>query len=979
MFSSDSPNIFVQHLGNDFAQSVVKGLRDRFEAHPPETIAKATLIVNTARMARRIRDLFAEGPPAFLPKILLLSQIDTLLDDMDITPARHPLQRRLQLAELIGPVVKQKPELAARASVFSLADSLATLMDEMQGEGVSPEAIGQLDVSDQSGHWQNAQALILIAHTYVSEISSGLDPEARQRLVVKRLIAQWAQKPPESPIILAGSTGSRGATAMLMETLARLENGALILPGFDPFMSDSVWTAMTSGHGFEDHPQYRFARLFDALKIPASCAKLWDTTATSTTQDRNKVVSLALRPAPVTDAWLKEGEDLPDLTEALANVTLLEAPSQRIEALSIALRLRQAAEDGQKAALITPDRMLSRQVGAALDRWDISPDDSGGAPLHLSPPGRFLRHTADLLNGDLNAEHLLILLKHPLTQTGALNAKHGLYTQNLELLLRRHMALINTPEALQKVLDKLVKDDDTKDWAAWLIRTFFPRTPSKEMHLKDWLTLHRSVSERIAGDDDNPGKLWLENAGRAAALSVEELEQNADFGGEMSAAEFSQLVTSVLSQGEVRDRDEPHPDIMIWGTLEARVQGADLVIIGGLNDGVWPEAAIADPWLNRTLRHQAGLLLPDRKIGLSAHDFQQAMGAQEVWMTRSIRSDDSETVASRWLNRLTNLIGGLPTRNGPQALGEMRMKGQIWLSFAQTLETVSPVAPMGRAAPMPPVNARPRDFSVTEIKTLIRDPYAIYAKHCLKLRRLDPLVQEPDAPVRGIVIHEIMHQFIKSAAVDLSTLNSENLMAIADQVMSEQVPWPTARAMWRARLSRVADWIVDTERLRQARGTPVIAEETAQGVMALPEIGGSIRARADRIDLTENGEAIIYDYKSGAPPGKQEQKIFDKQLLIEAAMVENGAFKSIGTHPVKDAIYISLGSDPKEFASPLGDESPQVIREGLVELLAAYLRPDQPYLSRRMLQSDGHRGDYEQLARFGEWEDGDLARPEDLS
>ena len=975
--------VFVQPLGCDFPKAVANGLIQRSSDAPLADLARVTLIVNTSRMARRIKAILQDGPAGFLPKILLLEQLDTLLSRPPPPRARATLRRRLELAQLIAPVIEQHPELAAKASLFAIVDSLASLMDEMHGEGVSIDAIKELDVSDQSGHWQNAQTLIGIAHDYVCANDVDQDREARQRDVVQMLSDQWKKTPPTDPIILAGSTGSRGTTALLMHAIAKLPNGAVILPGFDTDLPTSVWGKLDNPMTSEDHPQYRFAKLMQDLDLHSDQMETWHS-AHSGSVDRNAVVSLSLRPAPVTDSWLTEGPKLPDLPSAMQDVTLLEAPTQRAEALAIAMRLRAAAEFGQTAALITPDRMLSRQVSAALDRWNIVPDDSGGTPLHLTAPGRFLRHTAELFFRPLDAEQMLTLLKHPLTQSRKGAENHGLYAQRFELALRRHGVAYPDPARLRHLAKLAAKDtaDPTamESWTEWLCLAFKDRRELEKQSLESWLEKHRALSEFIAGGlIDDAGGLWDKTPGRSAADMFATLEENAQHGGLLDAREYSELLHGLLSQQEVRDRDQPHPNIMIWGTLEARVQGADLVILGGLNEGVWPEAVAADTWLNRSLRNQAGLLLPDRKIGLSGHDYQQGMAAPEVWIARSIRSDDSETVPSRWVNRLLNLMSGLHERHGPEAIQQMRARGQIWLSKSEQLEKVIPVMPEGRAAPRPPISARPRDFSVTEIKTLIRDPYAIYARHCLKLRPLDPLQPEPDAALRGIVVHDIMEKFVRRAADDPSLLTADTLMRIVDDVLADSIPWPTARVMWRARIWRIADWIVAGEQKRRALGVTAAMENTAQGKLALPSIAGSIRARADRIDVDEDGRALLYDYKSGEPPSAAQQRQFDKQLLIEAAMIEEGAFDQLGPRAVRDAVYIGLGNKPKEVVAPLDKETPGETLAGLRELITSYLDPNQYFLSRRMLQSEGFSGNYDHLARHGEWDDSDPPSPKDVS
>ena len=647
-----------------------------------------------------------------------------------------------------------------------------------------------------------AQAFIGIADHFIDSGPDALDAQARQRRVVENLIARWQIDPPQHPVILAGSTGSRGTTLMLMEAVARLPQGALVLPGYDFDQPDQVWRGLDDALTSEDHPQYRFRKLMNGLGLQPDRIARW-TDELPPSPARNRLISLALRPAPITDAWMAEGPKLDDLDGATKDLTLVEAQSPRAEALAIALRLRQAAETGQTAALITPDRMLTRQVSAALDRWNILPDDSAGLPLQLSPPGRFLRHVAGLFARRLDGEALLTLLKHPLCHDGGDRGAHLLHTRDLELDLRRHGPPFPDSASLTAFA---IRKEVPDGWIQWLTRHFCDQHMAGERPLSDWVTRLRALAETIsAGSAGDTGTLWDKNAGQKALRVLTVLEAEAEHGGQMTAHDFADLLGALLAGEEVRDRDAPHPRIMIWGTLEARVQGADLLILGGLNEGSWPEAASPDPWLNRQMRDKAGLLLPERRIGLSAHDFQQAIGAPEVWLTRATRSDDAETVPSRWLNRMTNLLQGLPGQGGRDALAAMRARGQQWLRWSEQLEAAPRIQPALRPSPRPPVSTRPRRLSVTEIKRLIRDPYAIYAKHVLRLKPLDPLVQAPDALLRGIVIHEILEHFVKDSVLDTALLTRENFLKRAESLLDQHVAWPTARKLWLARLERIAD------------------------------------------------------------------------------------------------------------------------------------------------------------------------------
>ncbi|WP_299630486.1 double-strand break repair protein AddB [uncultured Roseobacter sp.] len=978
------PRLFGVAPGVDFPRALVTGLRARMQDAPPEAMARVQLIVNTRRMQRRLRSLFDAGPATLLPQIRLITDLDLLDPTIVLPKSVSPLRRRLELIALVSQLLAQEKDLAPRSSLYDLTDSLAALMDEMQGEGVTAEKIASLDVTDQSGHWQRAQQFIQIAQGYIDDTSTLPDSEARQRAFVTALAANWVTNPPQDPVIVAGSTGSRGTTMLLMQAVARLPQGALILPGFDFEMPAPVWSHLDDAMMSEDHPQYRFHKLMSELGVARGDIAQWDDTPAPSAA-RNALVSLSLRPAPVTDAWLTEGAKLTEIDNATAGVTLVEAPSPRDEALAIALRLRQAAEDGETAALITPDRVLTRQVTAALDQWSILPDDSAGTPLHLSPPGRFLRHIAGLFTRRLDAEALLTLLKHPLTHSGFDRGPHVLNTQRLELRIRKKGLPYPDPAGITRLLDRAVaKPEDQVQidlWSEWVGSTFCAQLDDHPRHLSEWVTRHIALAEAIAAGTKgaDPGELWQKKAGQKARDVMQNLADHAGFGTSMSASDYNDLVGALLSGEEIRDRDAPHPNIMIWGTLEARVQGADLVILAGLNDGTWPEAPPPDPWLNRALRHQAGLLLPERRIGLSAHDYQQAIGAQEVWLTRSIRSDDAETVASRWVNRLRNLLDGLRDQDGPQALADMLARGDAWLARVLAFEQVDRTDPAPRPSPRPPVAARPRALSVTEIKRLIRDPYAIYAKHVLKLTRLGPLVQSPDALMRGTVAHDIMERYIKDTLSDPSLLTAAHLKHVARQVMAEEVPWPAARAMWLARIDKIADWFAAREGARRAYSAPVAFEGQAKGELTWPDLGFTLTARADRIDRTDAGDVVIYDYKTGKPPTARQQATFDKQLLIEAAMVEEGAFETLGICHTAMAIFIGLGSHPDEVAAPLDEEPPREILTNLRALIEAYLSPGQGFTARRMMQEDKIAGDYDLLARFGEWDATDDPVPEDLT
>jgi len=974
-----TPRLFALPPGADFPRLVVEGITARLAGHPPETMAAATLYLNTGRMLRRIRAAFADHGARFLPRMRLITDLgrEPLAG---VAPPVPPLRRRLELMQLVTRLLAREPDIAPQGAAFALADSLARLLDEMQGEGVSPEVLAAPGLAeDHAAHWERSLTFLRIIARYHGD-DAAPDAEARQRRVVAALVARWQADPPTAPVIVAGSTGSRGTTAMLIEAVARLPQGAVILPGFDFDMPDFGWNSLDSGPvPNEDHPQFRFLRLMRVLAIGPADVRPW-TAAAAPDPARGRVISLALRPAPVTDQWLSEGAGLSALDQATGRMTLIAAETPRAEATAIALILREAAETGRRAALITPDRTLSRRVAAVLDRWGIVPDDSAGQPLSLSPPGRFLRQVAGLFGRRAPFAPLLALLKHPLCASGGDRGEHLRLTRDLELRLRRRGPAFPDGDDIRRWAAS-AGDATRIAWADWLGTALDSAAAIADQPLADLARTHLALAEALAaGPAGDAGKsgLWQREAGIVARRAMDQLEREAVHGGTFSADGYAELMVAILARDTVRQTEAAHPAIAIWGTLEARVQGCDLVILGGLNERIWPQATAPDPWMSRQMRLRAGLLLPERQIGLSAHDFQQAAGAPEVVLARAVRDAEAETVPSRWLARLVNLLQGLPAAGGPEALAMMRARGDRWLRLAAALDTpAAPVSPAPRPSPHPPVTVRPRELPVTAIRTLIRDPYAVYVERILRLRPLDPLLPEPGAALRGLIVHQIIERFIRERQPgETDEPARARLLALAEEVLEAEISWPGAQRLWLAKLARIADRFITAEAARQLRGEPVIIEQ--KGSVRLDMVDFTLTARPDRIDLLTDGRVHIHDYKTGKPPTPAQMKAFEKQLLLEAAMAERGGFAALGPRRVEAVSYIQLGGDGAERRYEIDAETTAEVWRDLNRLIAAYNRRETGYTARRALFERREAGVYDHLARHGEWQVGDAPGPEEV-
>lgn len=659
--------------GVDFAHEFVTGFLDRMAGQPPEAMARVTIYANASRTLAELKCGFDLRGPLLLPRLLPVTNLETpaMLDQAEAAP----LARRLQLARLVAGLLRTRPDLASGHSIAALARSLADLMQEMQSEGLTAEALEGIDTGDHARHWQNALVFLRIAARFHLG-DRPVDRAARQRLAAETLLHDWSQgiNLPDGPVIVAGSTGSHGATRLFMEAVARLPEGAVVLPGFDFDQPQSVWDGLD--HGTEDHPQARFAPLIRCLGRPAR----WTDTPPQVAA-RNRLISLALRPAPVTDQWIAEGPRLPDLIAPTQGLTLIETEQPGQEAEVIALILRDAAERHAPATLIAADGNLIRRVIAALDRWRLCPDESGGQPLSLTAHGLFLRQIAALFGEALSIDRLLVLLKHPLALTGSplVGANEArLLARDLELELRRNGPAFPDGECLRSWASK--GDKLRRIWAEWLADMLDRITPlatdRAARPLPDRLRDLLALADALAagpGGDPAASRLWQDRESPLLRATMDHLAEHAAQGPDLGAQDFCALLLDELGQQSVRIEGDAHY-LRIRGPREARIIGEGTLILSGLNEGGWPQQLKPDPWLSRQMRMAAGLPLPERQIGLAAHDFQQAMGVDQVILTRARRDAEAETIPSRWLNRLTNLMGGLPERNGLQALAAMRAR-----------------------------------------------------------------------------------------------------------------------------------------------------------------------------------------------------------------------------------------------------------------------------------------------------------------
>ncbi len=983
----------------------------------PERIARGLILLPTRRAARALAEAFlrvGNGRPLLLPRITAIGALDetplALAGALRLPPAVTPARRLAVLARMILALdgAFGAPRFADRA--WLLAGELARLLDEAQREGVDlaarlPDATGP----DYAAHWQHSlKFLQIVTRAWPDWLADeGLtDPAARQVALLEAQADAWERQGPDDPVWIAGVTAGIPAVARLLRVTVRLPLGRVILPGVDRDLPQE--TALDPSH-----PQAGLRALLARLGARVGDARDWPEHATGAHREpvpqetplplfaaaRERGISRTRRPATLWRAMLPASLlghwREPKKSVAVDGLHRLDAADQQEEAVAIALILRDALRTpGKRAALVTPDRALAGRVAAELLRFGVVADDSAGENLAEAPPAVFLRLLATAIAEQLAPVPLLALLKHPFMSAGLPAAEARAAARAMELMCLRGPRPMEGIYGLRLALDK-ARDSAEKRSALRLLRCFegaaekllrvagaaveAPRVLAAKLVVSpsELMAALIESAEALAATDTEPGaaRLWAMEEGEALANLLAEVQAALPVVPDQPPTILPGLLDAVLEGAVVRSRralrgrgGAEHPRVFIWGLLEARLQAVDLVVLGGLVEGVWPPATDPGPWMSRPMRKRVGLPSPEQRVGEAAHDFVMACcTAEQVVLSCPRRRDGAPAVPARWLTRLDAMLAGQGTALPPHQAAE-------WVRQLDQPRGPPITAPPPR--PAPPVALRPRRLSVTEIETWQRDPYAIYAKHVLKLKRLDPPEQPTEPADFGTLVHEALHAFVQEARRVWPGDPAARLRHFMFARLQQRGLHPAVAAWWAPRLARMADWIagIETERRRDA---PARLGSELTGLWAVPGTEPfALAGRPDRIERRADGSLTILDYKTGRVPTLDEAESgLAPQLLLEAAMARGGAF---GAHFQGEASELSYWKLTGAFQAGdvctlfKGDamKTAAAVAQAttcLAALIGRFGDPAMPYLAQPHPDRAPRFSDYAQLARVAEW------------
>ena len=939
-----------------FADALAEGLIARF-GKDPLGLARGRILLPNNRAVRTLTEAFvrASGNGLLLPRLIPVGdpEIDErvggaleAIDSDPVPPAIDPTERMLRLASIVG--------AGGSAEGLRLAADLARTLDALLIEEIAPTKLRDVvsGTSDLARHWEKSLAKLQLIYEAWPEIlhrQGALDLTERRNRLLHALAERWLADPPSGFTVAAGITTAAPAVAELVGRIARMPGGMVVLPGLwraDVFPKEE-WDALgpdERGRGEATHPQFHLKLLLDRIGVGRDEVQRWRWSGRGASPPaRSRAVANAMAAPRFSHKW----ETLRPAERRLSGIRFAELADPAAEAQAVALALRQALETpGKTAALVTPDRQLAGRVSGLLRRWGIVADDSAGRPLSQVAAGTLLLGIASAAAEELAPVPLLALLKHPLVASDDEKRAEWLdHVRVLDLAFRGP----RPPAGIAGLDARFAEKDAMRSWSA--VRERVERLDGAmraPMSLSAFAALIADSAQALAGD-----AAWRGPEGRMAAELLGEL-QSSDSAVQLTvtAEDALPLLRQLLDERAVRPPFGGHPRISIWGLLEARLQRADLLVLGGLNEGVWPALPAPDPWLPPKVRATLGMPTLEFRVGLAAHDFASALGAPEVLITRAKRDSRSPTVASRFLLRLDAISGGLP-------------RDVVLERLTRALDDPGPPVPSPRPAPSPPAEQRPDRISVTSVDRLKADPFAFYANSILRLRAEDPVDADHTARWKGEAVHKVFEEWLVH-----DECRPDRLRTRAEQLLADEAIHPMLRALWAPRLLEAIDWLAELEKANQAEGRkPLRAEIKGETPLA----GVVVHGRADRIDRLADGGLAIIDYKTGKPPSKKAIDAgFALQLGLLGLIGRAGGFEGVSGEP-EAFEYWSLIRDRDGFGKCIRADKDMEEGEFLshayrnfAEAVERWLTGSEPFTA-KLNPAYAPYGDYDQLMRLEEW------------
>jgi len=954
-------------------------------------------------MQKVLLNVMGEKKSTELPLILPIGEMDEV---RAITVSKQPDNR---IADLSKYLVVTKAILAWMASssldtccsantvdsvieVMYLAKSFMELLDQLELEDIDLHQLISLCATEY--HYQlgpTLPVLKIVAEQLSKLLTAKKSKFANSYCLIRQELFEIRDNPPDTPVIVAGSLSTVSTSLALMKAVLGLKRGVVVLPGLDSVMDTKIRkSAVNSEARAETHPQYNLDVILEYLNVNRTQIQNLAIENNPNMVARAHMVSEVMSPALRVGSW----SNLQFKHNAVHGLCLIEAKNEIEEALSIACILRESVKQKKTAALITNNRRLVRLVTLEMHRFGLCLNDSIGIPLSATLPAVLARLLVKVTLGRHNVFDVANFLRHPMVRFGFSESAIVCVIKAIDLLVLRSecplsdmsylvLAFNNVVAKQQRCNDDWDVDETkielTKKILARLTVVLEPLMALRGQSVvkfSEYLRAHyialMEVVQPSINEDIVCAEYWSQL--NSVMLDLTNLACDEMLDSVVDPETYIRILMSLLDRYTAYNALDCNKQSLlhVWDPLDARLRDVDRVILGSFIEGVWPKARALDAWIPKQMRSDIGLISHDRFIGFTAHDFSRGLlSAPEVFLTRSLKVNHVPTVASRWLQRLQLVLA-------PEQVTKLKQRGEKYLSLARAVAHVDIKMedPIARPYPVPPLQLRPKTLSVMDINTWIKDPYVLYAKRILKLKKLRPIGRVPGKSEIDRIVCKTVNRYIGEITTDSSVYRrSCDHNARYHEIVNEELEcvsaFPAVAILGKARLFSIGNWFLNKEAARYDHFESLAKQ--LSGSLSLPGVNFCITGHVDQIGVLSNDSFVIVNYGIKSLSSVRTRDLLSHPMMLLAMMVRFGAF---GDEYIKRAaseiVYVQLArGDQKRICLNLSEDIESLLHEvytGLLALVRTYSNPEQGYLSQAHLSwKDGLDGDYDHLARVGEW------------
>ena len=950
-----------------FVDVLAKKLIDQYK-NDEIGLANVIVLMANRREVVSLKNAFVRQQglsPAILPRIISIGDLEEdeiflqkeeYIAKDDFVPSINPLERLF----LFTKIIVSKPADFGLPSVsfsqaYMLAKELASLIDSIQNEKKDVGALEDLVPEEYSEHWQETLKFLRIITAYWPKILQErkvCDVVEKYNSLLAAKSTLWNKTKPSDHIVAAGIYADYPEIQNLLKSICDLENGEIYINGLDRYLDEESWKSIS-----ETHPQYQLKKLLEFLEIERKDVKEF---RKSINPQRERFVSEVMRPAKTTGEWLNLARE-PFDREATENLHVLECENIQHEAIAISLILREAIEeDGVTAAVVSPDRTLSRMIEAELTRWGIDIDDTAGKPLNQQPTMIFLRQVFAAAQEEYNNVEFLSLLKNPFCRCKMDTFEFNKRVRDYEtLILRKKKTELNDSQE-----DKTITELEL--WKKEIRQKLFPLTQMLKnpiVNARELIYEHLKTAEELASTKDEDGAriLWKGENGKKCAEFFSSIIEQIGIIEQIKTVEYLDFIEALATDISVRKSYGTHPRLKIMGPLESRLNNFDIIVIAGCNEGIWPTTTKADPWMSRGMKYKIGLPLPEKSSGVLAFDFANLLSQKNVYITRAKRVDGAPSNKSRWLLRIETVLQAAK-------IAQESIFDQTYTKWAKLLDKPEEYKKIKAPMPIPAVKLRPRKLSASGLGDLIDNPYVAYAKYILKLYALNDIDGETNASDFGNIVHKVLEIFCKRYPKELPQNAQEIMLEIGKDVFAEAEIEEKKKRFWEAKFKKMINWAWEEEKKERPFIKNIYSENNGKMQIKLPAGEFVLTSRADRINVLKDGNVSIIDYKTGSfVPTKTAVKAYKApQLLLEALIAECGGFDSLPSQKVESIKYWKLGDKVIELKDK---DLEKMLEDGesvIKSTLEKYDVEGTPYEFNASPKYCKNK-DYDHLARISEW------------